>query len=224
MDNTTSHSSISYDTQIIKTIPYYKNIHDEILLFVKSISNDCQRWLDTGCGTGTFITEAIKIFPETEFYLADPSKEMLKIAGEKLKDHGSQITLIESGSSEIELADNSMDAITAIQSHHYFNKIEREKAMQNCFRILKPDGIFITFENIHPCDPLSTKLSLNYWKQFQIRSGKSDENASSHIDRFNKEYFPITIFDHLELYKKAGFKSVDIFWKSYLQAGFVCIK
>ena len=36
--------------------------------------------------------------------------------------------------------------------------------------------------------------------------------------------FPITIEQHLEMLKNAGFKSVNILWVSYMQAGFWAIK
>ena len=48
--------------------------------------------------------------------------------------------------------DNSFDVITAIQSHHYFQKQERKKAVENVYRALKEDGIYISFENVVPDD------------------------------------------------------------------------
>jgi tRNA (cmo5U34)-methyltransferase len=54
--------------------------------------------------------------------------------------------------------------------------------------------------------------------------GKSQEEVDKHLARFGVEYFPITIEDHLKLLKETGFKNVELFWCSYMQAGFYGIK
>ena len=76
-DNTSSHNADQYDRQIRLTIPHYDDIHNEILNFVKVQCPNPKTWLDTGCGTGTFIRKAQEIFPDTEFFIADPSEGML---------------------------------------------------------------------------------------------------------------------------------------------------
>lgn len=42
--------------------------------------------------------------------------------------------------------------------------------------------------------------------------------------RRGTEVLPITIEEHLCLLKECGFKSADILWTSYMQAGFFAIK
>jgi tRNA (cmo5U34)-methyltransferase len=46
----------------------------------------------------------------------------------------------------------------------------------------------------------------------------------SHSARYNTEYFPITIKEHLELLDKTGFAACELFWHSYMQSGFYAIK
>ena len=55
-----------------------------------------------------------------------------------------------------------------------------------------------------------------------MERGKSA--AASHIKRFGVEYFPVSIEEHLSLLRETGFKSVELLWFSYLQAGFYAIK
>ena len=49
-------------------------------------------------------------------------------------------------------------------------------------------------------------------------------DVKMHIERRGVEVFPITIEQHIELLKKCGFRSVNVLWTSYLQAGFWAIK
>lgn len=227
----TSPAASEYDQKIEITMPMYGLFHTETIDLVKSINPTPEKWLDTGCGTGKLIFFAAKIFGGTMFVLADPSPEMMNITREKLSSlksshaGGSQIELLPPVASEnIDLPDREFDVVTAIQAHHYLDLKKRETAVRNCFRLLKTGGIFITFENIRPVTQTGIEIGLNRWKNFQIAQGKREEEAKKHVDRFGKEYFPIPIQDHLDLLKKAGFLVAEIFWFSYMQAGFYAIK
>jgi tRNA (cmo5U34)-methyltransferase len=48
--------------------------------------------------------------------------------------------------------------------------------------------------------------------------------AEKHAARFNSEYFPVTVQEHLTLLRETGFKTAELFWKSHMQAGFYAIK
>lgn len=130
---------------------------------------------------------------------------------------------------DFENAENStnfraVDVITAIQSHHYLSENERYKAVKSCYNNLNENGVYVAFENIRPLTEKGTEIGKEYWKRFQISKGKTVEEAENHIKRFGVEYFPITIEEHISLLKEIGFSAVELFWYSYMQAGFYCIK
>ncbi|MGB7969844.1 MAG: class I SAM-dependent methyltransferase [Methanobacterium sp.] len=225
--NRSSHKSKDYDLEIIDTIPYYESFHDESSKIIKTILNDPDIWLDTGCGTGTLVQKALEIFDNTYFILADPSFEMLDLAKNKLLKHfPDRVNFLEPiGTENIILEDDCKpDVITAIQSHHYMSLNERYEATKNCYRLLKHDGIFITFENVRPSTNSGVEIGKEYWKNFQESRGRDQKKVKTHLKRFDVEYFPITIEEHISLLKKSGFSIVEMFWRSYMQAGFYCIK
>lgn len=225
IDNKTAHMAVEYDEKVRATIPNYEFFHSETIDLVKAINQVPEKWLDTGCGTGTFAMFARKAFKSTEFVLADPSIEMLAIAQEKLKTDCIEAEVLEPVTSQdIMQPDKDFDVITAIQAHHYLDREGRKAANENCFRMLKAGGVYVTFENIRPLSEAGISIGLVRWKKFQISQGKRVEEAENHASRFGKEYFPITIEEHLELLKKAGFSTAEVFWLSYMQAGFYAIK
>ena len=222
-DNFTSHLSSEYDSQIANTIPYYNFFHREILNLVESMDINLNVWLDTGCGTGNLVEKALQKFSDTVFILADPSVDMLNKAKEKLIDCN-RVKFLESTPSQDISLSNPADVITAIQSHHYLGEGERYKAVKSCYDNLNENGVYVTFENIRPLTEKGTEIGKEYWKKFQISNGKTVKDAENHIKRFGLEYFPITVEEHLSLLRKIGFSVVEIFWYSYMQAGFYCIK
>ncbi|MFZ3131270.1 MAG: hypothetical protein WA125_09275 [Desulfosporosinus sp.] len=90
--------------------------------------------------------------------------------------------------------------------------------------MLKKGGVFITFENIRPNSERGVQIGLERWKRFQLVHGKSEESVKSHLERFNTKFFPITLEEHLNLLHETGFKVFEVFWVSFMQAGFYAIK
>ncbi len=225
-DNTTPHKAKNYDESVRATIPYYDYFHKETIDLVKSIKSEVDVWLDTGCGTGTLVKEALIHFPETVFILADPSKDMLDLAKEKLGTASSQVRFLDPiGTESISLADiEQPQVITSIQSHHYYDVNGRRNATQRCYDLLAPDGIYVTFENIRPDSEEGVEIALNRWMSFQVAQGRDEETVRQHKQRFNTSYFPITIDEHIRLLKECGFRVAELFWYSHMQAGFYAIK
>ena len=221
--NTTVYSAAEYDEKILATLPFYESFHQQTVDLVRSLPKSPEKWLDIGCGTGNLYLRANKCFQNTEFTLADPSQEMLAIAREKIAADQNPVFLL-SDSQSLTFPDNSFDVISAIQSHHYSDKAERKKAVENCFRMLRPGGVFIVFENVRPRSENALPLVQKRLENYQTRRGRTPDEARRHIARFDREYFPITIPDHLRLLEEVGFSVVEILWASYLQAGFYTMK
>ena len=82
----------------------------------------------------------------------------------------------------------------------------------------------MAFENIRMSSEESDAIALSRWAHFLTEHGNSDEDVQMHINRRGVEVFPITIEEHIKLLRECGFKSVDLLWTSYLQAGFWAVK
>jgi len=226
-NNTTPHKACEYDEKVRKVIPYYEVFHSETIDLIKTLKPDVKTWLDTGCGTGYLAREAIKHFPDTLFILADPSDGMLQEAKKCLGDiFPEQIQFVDSAVSEDlpEKLSVQPEVITAIMCHHYLKPEKRQATVQRCFDLLAPEGVYITFENIRPSSQKGIEACLDRWKRFQMSQGRSQATVENHLKRFDTEYFPITIVEHLGLLKETGFGNVNLFWHSCVQAGFYAIK
>jgi tRNA (cmo5U34)-methyltransferase len=228
MDNLTAHKASEYDEKVRQTIPFYNTMHAEIIRLVKLIKPDVKCWVDTGCGTGRVAEQALRDFPAVEFILADPSEAMLVQTRARLTNRDSaRLTILPPiGSTDLELhvPKNTADVVTAIQCHHYMQRPERIKALRACREVLKPGGLFVTFENIAPRTAEGVRFGLAAWKQFLMDNGRTEQEADQHVARYGKELLPITAEEHLDALAQAGFSVVELFWFSQMQAGFYAIK
>jgi tRNA (cmo5U34)-methyltransferase len=203
-------------------------MHAEIIRLVKLIKPDVKCWVDTGCGTGRVAEQALREFPAAQFILADPSEAMLVQTRARLTNRDSaRLTILPPiGSTDLELhvPKNTADVVTAIQCHHYMQRPERIKALRACREVLKPGGLFVTFENIAPRTAEGVRFGLAAWKQFLMDNGRTEQEADQHVARYGKELLPITAEEHLDALAQAGFSVVELFWFSQMQAGFYAIK
>ena len=225
MDNKSAFNVSQYDDNVRKVIPFYDEIYNQIFDVIRTYYAQHEEKtfsiLDTGCGSGTFAVRAYEELKISEMVLCDPSEKMLSDAHNKLRDKDCIYRCI--GSENLDYTEK-FDIVVAIQSHHYFNREMRERAVTNCFRALKSGGIFIYTENTAPFSETGKSIILKRVENFGINAGRSCEEVRSHSARYNVEYFPLNIAEHLGLLGKTGFETAEIFWHSYMQSGFYAIK
>ena len=115
--------------------------------------------VDLAGGTGDIGFRFLKKFPKNNFVnIVDINQEMLK-EGEKISENinlSKSCNFICSEGETISLADNYADILTI--SFGIRNVSNREKCLNECFRILKPGGIFICMEFSLPNDILLRNL------------------------------------------------------------------
>ncbi len=220
-DNKSAYNSGIYDEKIINVLPYYREYHSQIIDLVRDMGYTDPDWLDTGCGTGTLARRVMENRSDVKFTLCDPSEKMLEEAKGKLA--GREIRFFNISSQQITF-ESEFDVVTAVQSHHYLKPGERKDAVSKCYHALRKNGVFITFENIRMSTDESDAIALTRWAHFLADHGNSAEDVQMHIDRRGTEVFPITIEEHIRLLRECGFRSVDLLWTSYLQAGFWAVK
>ncbi|MDE7207625.1 MAG: methyltransferase domain-containing protein [Lachnospiraceae bacterium] len=220
-DNTSAFHALEYDEKIKKTLPYYEDFYKQVIDFVKIRFDKSLTWLDVGCGTGKMAEVAFRTVAIEKFVFCDNSVNMIEIAKQRFESENAEFTT----SSILELRNTiSFDVITAIQVFHYFAREERISAIKKCYEMLQPNGIFVTFENFAPYSEVGKKLFLERWKLYQLSQGKDIDECSRHIGRYGKEYFPISISEHLNVLKQCGFENVEIIWVSNMQVGLLGIK
>lgn len=226
-DNATPHDAAQYDMEVAKTIPFYHQFHTETVNLVRTVVPPVSVWLDTGCGTGCLVEHALSRFPGTRFLIADPAPAMLDLARARLAAFPPGRVRVLGAMPTERLAGSVPEppqVITAIQSHHYGGDEARKAATEVCFRLLQPNGLYVTFENIRPDTARGIEIGLDRWCAFQEAAGRSAQAVAEHRLRFGRDYFPITVPEHLRLLKRTGFSVIEVFWMSHMQAGIYAIK
>ena len=220
-DNISAFNTMEYNTKIKQTLPYYDEFYKQVIELVKTFHSGAVRWLDVGCGTGKMGSVAFENVALEKFVFSDCSEKMIKIVKERFDFENTEFVVCDA--KELDYV-NEFDVITAIQVNHYMNETSRKAALMKYYAALKNNGLFISFENFAPFTDLGKSIYLERWKRYQLEQGKSLEECNKHIERYGKEYFPISLSENIELMKNCGFKIVEILWISNMQVGLWGIK
>jgi tRNA (cmo5U34)-methyltransferase len=221
MDNATHHAAADYEREIERTIPFHARMLEEAVDAALALRPAPARWLDTGCGPGR-LGELVAARCSAEVTFADPSAAMLAIARSKHPDVPSERFLLVP--SEGLAAEDTFDVVTAIQSHHYGDEAARERAVARCFAGLAHGGVFIAFENVRAETDVWQSAARRRWAAWQRAQGRDERTVVDHLAREGTKFFPIRVSEHVALLSRAGFAVVELLWRAYSQAGFLCIK
>jgi tRNA (cmo5U34)-methyltransferase len=117
------------------------------------------------------------------------------------------------------------NVITAVQCHQYLSRGERARAVKACFDLLAPGGDVRTYENIRPLTNEGTTIGRRNWQRFLeekrevTRGGRGPPPPGS-----TPKTFPTRWREHIDLLRQTGFRTVELLWYSYMQAGFYCLR
>ncbi|HBI61663.1 MAG TPA: hypothetical protein DDY31_10715 [Lachnospiraceae bacterium] len=220
-ENSTPFDVTEYDKQVKRTLPFYEEMFQQVVDIVRILNLQSLRWLDVGCGTGRMARTALDNFDIQKMVCIDVEQEMLGRAESLCDDE--KVEFLQCDVRELPYQE-IFNIVTAVQVNHYFKKDERVAAIKKCYDSLVENGIYISFENFAPDSEEGARLYLERWRQFQIVNGKSKVEADLHIERYGRDYFPITISESIRLLKECGFCMVEILWVSYMQVGILARK
>ena len=202
-NNSTPFDVAEYDRQIKGTLPFYEEMFQQVVDIVRILNLQLLRWLDVGSGTGKMARTALDNFDIQKMVCIDVENEMLERAESFCNNE--KVEFLQCDVRELPYQE-IFDIVTAVQVNHYFKKDERMAAIKKCYDSLVENGIYISFENFAPDSEEGARLYLERWRQFQIVNGKNKVEADLHIERYGRDYFPITISESIRLLKECGFR------------------
>lgn len=134
--------------------------------------------LDTGTGTGDFITILKDVFPKAEITGIDPNTDSLHEAAKIYPE----LLFAEMSAEKLEFADNSFDLASISMALHHLPDIQ--KALKEIQRVVKPGGWIIVNElfsdNLSPAEEVHKMLH-------HFRSKIDRLTGVSHNETFKKE-------------------------------------
>jgi tRNA (cmo5U34)-methyltransferase len=219
--NLTPHPATEYARAVQRVVPFHAIFHEQAIEVALAAVPRPRAWLDTGCGPGKLARSVRAKSPETELWLADPSDEMLAVARETNPELPAERFILEP--TERIGAVGPLDVVTALLCHHYGDEAARARAIGRSRELLVPGGVYVTFENVRADTDEGHALQRRRWAAWQLAQGRTEAQISEHFAREDRVFFPIRVETVTRLLRDAGFRTVELVWRSYGQAGWAAI-
>ena len=101
--------------------------------------------LNAGAGIDIVSLNLKKRFPKTNFYLLDISEDCLQMNETIFQKHNQKVSFIQGDIFEAPFKDNKFDIIFNTGVMEHFSKSEQVEIFDEMLRLLKPGGIYLTF-------------------------------------------------------------------------------
>lgn len=161
----------------------------------KNNSQKRTKILDLACGTGRTLKFIRATLPKASLYGVDLSPAYLRKANQLLLEIPGELPqLVQANGEDLPYLDNCFDGITSIFLFHELPPQARQRVIEECFRVIKPGGIFMICDSIQEGD----------CPEFQVILDNFPIN-------FHEPYFKHYTTDNLdERLEKAGFEILKI--------------
>ena len=100
------------------------------------------RVLDIGCGTGTMVLLIKRLYPQVEVTGLDPDPTALARANRKLQRAAVSAKVDHGFAEALPYEDASFDRVLSSFMFHHLESDQKEQALREVRRVLKPDGSF----------------------------------------------------------------------------------
>lgn len=203
-----------FDGLIRTLIPSYEDMVNSMVLALPFHEKEKINVLDLGCGTGNISLKVKERFPNARITCVDMAENMIEIAKSKLASYN-DIEFKIADFRDLDFQDD-FDAVISSLALHHLQHQEKKLFYHTINRFLKKGGVFYNTDNILGSSPHLNQLYMDKWVNFMLKSHTQEEIDTVWLPKHREEDFPAPLMDHIHWLEDAGFKEVDVVWKSYM--------
>lgn len=183
--------------------------------------------LDIGCGAGNYDVKLLTYIKPLDITLVDLSRPMLDKARERVEglNEGGKVTCLQGDFRNIDIPEESFDAIIATAVLHHLREDEDWKqAFTKFYRLLRKGGSIWIFDLVEQVTPELQQLIYKEKYGDYLTSLRNESYRDLVFDYIEKEDSPRSLMFQIDLLRQVGFSKVDILHKNLCFGSFVAFK
>lgn len=213
-----------FDQHIIRSVPFYLELHKIALKLSEFFIYDKTKILDIGCSTGTLLIDLSKKYPKKNYTLKfigiDPVQSMIKNA--KLKSNDKRVKFIKK--SIFDIKSSNFNYITAILTLQFIHPSKRQGAYHKIYNSLKIGGGFFIFEKTRAENAKNEEINIGIYNDFKRENGFSEKEINQKALSLRGKMECNSPNENVKLLKKSGFRKIFKVFKWFGFEGVLCIK
>ncbi len=218
-----------FDDMLARSIPFYSEQQAMVRSLARTFWPQGSTVYDLGCSKGTALIDLARDLPECRRLVGyDSSEPMLEGARRNVSAAGLD-GRIEVTFADLTAAPESLDfqgagLVTACWTLQFLRPDARIKLVRRIHDCLRPEGALIVCEKVRLADPGLNHQFVDYYYDFKHRAGYSDNEIRRKEEALEGVLLPQTTDYNLTLLKAAGFRTVELYFRWFNFAAFLCLK
>jgi tRNA (cmo5U34)-methyltransferase len=215
-----------FDDMVERSVPFYSEMQRMIAEMAADFAVDDTNVFDLGCATGTTLLQVdASVASRVRLVGVDNSEDMLARCREKLAESGMRHDF------ELVCADLNQGAsienaslVLMLLTLQFIRPLHRDSLIGSIYRGLNRNGALILVEKVLGEHSDVNRLFIKYYYEMKKRHGYSEMEIAQKREALENVLIPYRLLENRELLLRAGFRSVDVFFKWYNFCGMVAVK
>lgn len=215
-----------FDDMIQRSVPFYNEIIRIQALLTSKFYKEGTAIYDLGCSNGNYASALITGMKDRDFSLVavDNSKPMIDLFRKRIDGFGAE-GRIEPVISDIrDICFRKSSVIVANLTLQFIPPNDRQTIIKNIYESLIPGGIFLLTEKTVNIDDELAALQQKIYYRFKEQNGYSMMEINRKREALENVLIPETVECHSERLKNAGFTKIELWFKWFHFAAFLCVK
>lgn len=213
-----------FDSHVRKSVPLYDNFHNIIGDLSEWFVEDNTNVYDIGTSTGEGLNNLISHHTnkKVNYIGIDSSAEMLKKAGDNLKNYN--VTLINGDITNSDIEIHNASFIISILTLQFIPRRKRRQVIEKAFKGLNKGGALVIVEKVIGNNARFDEMFIELYHDFKLSNGLSEQEVFAKARAIRGVMSPNTVQENTDILKEVGFRDIDIFFKWCNFVGFIAVK
>ena len=214
-----------FEDMLDRSVPMYQECQSLAVRWCAQFAKPNTSVYDLGCSTGSLLLKlanSIDKNKNTLLYGVDSSSAMLEKSRIKLKESPIPCKLLEVDLNK-EISIQNASVVLMNYTLQFILPERRIPLLKSIFAGLVPGGSLVLIEKIKSGVPELDETFIDFHHQFKRDRGYSNLEISKKREALENVLIPWTVEENQSLIKKAGFQTVDLFFKWNNFAGFIAL-
>jgi tRNA (cmo5U34)-methyltransferase len=214
-----------FEDMLGRSVPMYLECQSLAVHWCARFAKENTSVYDLGCSTGTLLLKLAQSIDKNKgiaLYGVDNSPAMLEKSRKTLRQSPIPCELFEADLNQDIFIKNA-SVVVMNYTLQFVLPENRLPLLKNIFENLVPGGSLVFIEKIKSDIPALDETFIDFHHQFKRDRDYSDLEISRKREALENVLIPWTVEENQSLIKKAGFQTVDLFFKWNNFAGFIAL-
>ncbi len=215
-----------FENMLGRSVPIYQECQSLAVRWCARFAKANTSVYDLGCSTGTLLLKLAQSIDKNKgiaLYGVDNSPAMLEKSSKTLEQSPIPCELFEADLNQ-DISIQNASVVVMNYTLQFVSPEHRNSLLKSICEGLVPGGSLVLIEKIKSAIPALDETFIDFHHQFKRDHDYSDLEISRKREALENVLIPWTVEENQGLIKKAGFQTVDLFFKWNNFAGFIALK